>query len=95
MADPRRSALGASVNYWDLVAAQDARDAALKALHDAQYELDFYYSGAFYFSFLYAPIQIAETDGDGNFAIEVPKQGSFVIAAKAERYLPEERERYY
>ncbi len=44
---------------------------------------------------LYAPIQTAETDGDGKFAIEVPKQGSFVIAAKAERYLPEERERYY
>jgi hypothetical protein len=28
-----------------------------------------------------------ETDADGKFAIQVPKTGSFVIAAKAERYI--------
>ena len=88
-------------NYWDsraaqekahdaaLNAAKDARDAALEALHAAQHKLGFYYSGAFYFSLLYSPIQTAETDGDGKFAIEVPKQGSFVIAAKSERYAGE------
>jgi hypothetical protein len=84
--------------FWDadlkardaaLKAAYDASDAAVKALHAAQYKLGFYYSGAFYFSCLYSPIQTAETDGDGKFAIEVPKQGSFVIAAKSERYVGE------
>jgi hypothetical protein len=87
-----------------LKAAQGAHDAALQALHAAQFKLDFYYSGAFYFSWLYSPIQTAETDADGKFAIELPKQGSCVIAAKSERYLGEiavgelhipNRERYY
>src|SRR5262249_41877810 len=72
-----------------LNAGKDASDAALEALHAAQHKLGFYYSEAFYFSLLYSPIQTAETDGDGKFAIEVPKQGSFVIAAKSERYVGE------
>ena len=57
--------------------------------------VDFFYSGAFYFAFLHSPIQTAETDADGRFAIEVPTQGSFVIAAQAERHLLGEIEHYY
>ena len=74
-------------NYREYIAAQDARDAVEKALPPAEKTLNFVYSGAFYFSLLHSPIQTAETDADGRFAIEVPKQGSFVIAAKAELYL--------
>ena len=50
-------------------------------------ESDFYQSGAFYFSYLHSPIQSAETDADGRFRIEVPRTGSFVIAAQAERWV--------
>lgn len=83
-----------------LNAAKEASDAALQALNAAQQKLGFYYSGAFYFSLLYSPIQTAETDADGKFAIEVPEQGSFVIAAKAGRYITQIewkdiREHYY
>jgi hypothetical protein len=74
-------------NYRDFDAAREAREAAEKTRDAAQEKLDFYYSGAFYFSFLYSPIQAVETDADGKFAIQVPKTGSFVIAAKAERYI--------
>jgi hypothetical protein len=77
-----------AANYRDFDAAQEARDAA-------QNTLDFFYSGAFYFAFLHSPIQTAETDADGRFAIEVPTQGSFVIAAQAERHLLREIEHYY
>jgi sRNA-binding protein len=50
-------------------------------------ERDFYYSGSFYFGYLRSPIQTVETDADGKFSMNVPKQGSFVIAAKAQRYV--------
>jgi hypothetical protein len=50
-------------------------------------ESDFYQSGAFYFSYLHSPIQSAETDADGRFRIEVPRTGSFVIAAQAEQWV--------
>jgi len=56
---------------------------------------DFYYSGAFYFGLLRNPIHVAETDADGRFAIEVPKTGTFVIAAKAQRTVGEYTEHYY
>jgi hypothetical protein len=56
---------------------------------------DFYYSGAFYFGLLLNPIHVAETDADGRFAIEVPKTGTFVIAAKAQRTVGEYTEHYY
>jgi sRNA-binding protein len=46
-----------------------------------------YYSGSFYFGYLQNPIQTAETDADGKFALNVPKQGSFVLAAKSQRYV--------
>jgi len=34
---------------------------------------------------LQSPIQIAETDADGRFIIEVPLKGAFVIGAQAKR----------
>jgi hypothetical protein len=49
-----------------------------------------YYSGSFYFGYLQSPIQSAETDAEGKFVLNVPKQGSFVLAARAERYLGKE-----
>ena len=56
---------------------------------------DFYYSGAFYLGLLLDPLRVAETDADGKFAIEVPKTGNFVIAAKAQRSVGEHTEHYY
>ena len=55
----------------------------------------FYYSGSFYFSHLRSPIQTAKTDADGKFMIEVPRTGKFVIAAKGERSVGQETEKYY
>jgi hypothetical protein len=46
-----------------------------------------YYHGSFYFSYLQNPIQTAETDADGKFVLNVPKQGSSVLAAKSQRYV--------
>ena len=55
-----------------------------------------YYSGSFYFGYLQSAIQTAETDADGKFLLNVPKQGSFVLAARAERYVGSDRiEHYY
>jgi hypothetical protein len=42
-------------------------------------------TGDFYFSAIKNPVMIAETDADGRFTIEVPRQGNFVVAAQAER----------
>jgi len=54
-----------------------------------------YYSGSFYFGYLQSPIQSAETDADGKFVLNVPKQGSFVLAARAERYVSNDRIGHY
>ena len=70
--------------------AIDARLAGLKKYADNQKiakDRDSYYSSSFYFSYLQSAIQTAETDAEGKFAMAVPKQGSFVITAKADRYL--------
>ena len=91
--------------------ASHTADEAIYALATARHQysetnekLNFYYSGAFYFAFFQSPIHSAETDAEGKFVIEVPKQGSFVIAARAERSLGEiyilgvgipKTERYY
>jgi len=48
---------------------------------------DSYYSGSFYFGYLRSPISTVETDAEGKFIVNVPKEGSFVIAAKAQRYV--------
>ena len=74
-------------------AAREARDAARATLDTAEEqhpgihadELNFYYSGVFYFAFFQSPICTAETDADGKFVLEVPRTGRFVIAAQAER----------
>jgi hypothetical protein len=88
--------------HGDYMAAKHATDLARKALATArnQYleitgKLNFYYSGAFYFAFLQSPIQTADTDADGKFAIEVPQTGRFVIAAQAQRSIGKDTERYY
>ncbi len=51
--------------------------------------------GLFYFGFLASPIQTAETDAEGKFAIEVPQTGAFVIAAQAKRDVGSAMEKYY
>jgi hypothetical protein len=58
-------------------------------------ELEHYYSGGFYLSYLHSPIEIAETDADGKFVIEVPLTGAFVIAAQAKRSVGDSTEYYY
>jgi ribosomal protein L12E/L44/L45/RPP1/RPP2 len=65
----------------------EAADKARNEKREIRDEGDFYHSGSFYFSYLRFPIQTVETDADGKFVMEVPKQGSFVIAAKAQRYV--------
>jgi hypothetical protein len=77
--------------------ARDGVDILLAGLKN-KIEHDFFdgnRSGAFYFAYLQLPIQTAETDADGKFAIEVPKTGRFVIAAQAKRSVGNYTERYY
>lgn len=88
-------------------AAKAARAAAESEVHAAEeivraaqkrysmVEINNYSSGAFYFRFLLPPIQIAETDAEGRFVIEVPTTGRFVIAARANRRVGSKVERYY
>jgi len=73
-----------------------AADAARKRHLDLLGERDAYRSGAFYFSHLRSPIQTTETDGDGNFTMEIPQTGTFVIAAHGERSVVGDKpEQYY
>jgi hypothetical protein len=58
-------------------------------------ELNYYYSGGFYFSYLHSQIENAETDADGKFAIEVPRTSVFVVAAQAKRSVGDSIEHYY
>jgi hypothetical protein len=79
-------------------ALNTARETATTARGEVQRllaEQAYYHSHAFYFSHLWKPIQTAETDGDGKFAIQVPSNGEFVIAAQAERSVGNETESYY
>jgi hypothetical protein len=79
--------------------AIDALVPAVKKYADYKLQHDFfdrvYYSGAFYFPYFQFPIQTAESDADGKFALEVPKTGRFVIAAQAKRSVGDSTERYY
>jgi sRNA-binding protein len=73
-------------------AAKLAKEQSNTAAHREDYykalgESASYYSGSFYFSYLQSPIQTAETDADGKFVLNIPKQGSFVLAARATRYV--------
>ncbi len=78
--------------------ARDAIDILLTGLKN-KIQHDFfdypYRSGAFYFAYLQFPIQTAETDADGKFAIEIPQTGKFVIAAQAQRSIGDHTEHYY
>ena len=65
----------------------EAADKARNEYQKIRDERDSYYSGSFYFSYLRSSIQVVETDADGKFIMNVPRQGSFVIAARAERYI--------
>ena len=65
--------------------AEKAADAAREQYRHLLAEKDVYYSAAFYFNHLRSAIQTAETDGDGKFAMEIPRTGAFVIAAQGER----------
>jgi hypothetical protein len=79
-------------------AAKEAVNAARRRYNDLLYQKDFYYSADFYFSYLQSlePIQTAETDGDGKFAMEIPRTGVFVIAAQGERNVAgQATERYH
>ena len=98
-----------SIGTNDSATAKQAHDAAKEAANNAreaasnlssQYfkvigNVDFYYSGAFYFAYLRSPIQTAETDADGKFVIEIPPTGAFVIAAQDKRRVWQDTERYY
>jgi len=76
-------------------AALDAKFAASRRYSDMNKELSFCYSGGFYFAYLQSAIRIVETDADGNFVIEVPRTGGFVIAAQGTRGVMEYTEHYY
>lgn len=76
-------------------AAENASLAALQRYTEIVQLQSSYYSGEFYFGFLKSAIQTAETDAEGKFVIEVPRTGTFVIAAQARRSIGDETERYY
>jgi hypothetical protein len=75
--------------------AEKAASAAREQYSHLLQEKRFYYSTAFYFSYLRSPIQTAETDGDGKFAMEIPRTGAFVIAAQGERNVLDKTEQYH
>lgn len=52
-------------------------------------------SGAPYLSLLPKPLATAETDADGQFQLDVPLYGEYVIAAMASRNVISDVERYY
>jgi hypothetical protein len=75
--------------------AREAADVAREEYFRVARDKSFYYSGDFYFSYLRSPLHTAETDADGKFVIEVPRRGSFVIAAQDRRSVWDETEKYY
>jgi hypothetical protein len=70
-----------------LVDAAKRADSASDKYYKLLIDRASYYHGSFYFGYLQNPIQTAETDADGKFVLNVPKQGSFVMAAKSQRYV--------
>jgi hypothetical protein len=58
---------------------REAQRAAENQYSEIKGKLAFYYSGDFYFGFLESPVQTAETDAEGKFAIEVPHTGRFSL----------------
>jgi len=76
-------------------AARDAAEATRQQIPPLLAEQTYYVSNHFYFSHLQSPIQATETDGEGRFAIQVPRTGEFVIAAHAERIVGGKTETYY
>jgi hypothetical protein len=75
--------------------AKEASYAARDQYFQASRGLSYYYSGDFYFGYLQSPLQTAETDAEGKFVIEVPRTGTFVIAAQARRKILEDTKHYH
>jgi hypothetical protein len=86
----------------DLDAAREAQHRARNAANMAKGRIDslseqqaYYYSDAFWFSLLQSPIQIAETDAEGKFELQLPRTGKWVIAAHGQRMTWNRIESYY
>jgi hypothetical protein len=86
----------------DLDAAREAENRARNAANMARGRIDalseeqaYYYSDAFWFSLLQSPIQIAETDAEGKFELQVPRTGRWVVAAAGQRMTWNRIEQYY
>jgi len=86
----------------DLDAAREAENRARNAANMARGRIDslseeqaYYYSDAFWFSQLQSPIQIAETDAEGKFEVQLPRTGRWVIAAHGQRMTWNRIEDYY
>ncbi len=63
-----------------------------RTVQEADDMSSYLHSADFYFSAFKKSLATAESDPDGRFAMEMPKQGSFVIAAQAQRKTdPKER----
>ncbi len=54
-----------------------------------------YYHGAYYFDTLPACLRSTKTNGDGKFQMQVPRSGSYALAAVASRQVGKYTERYY
>lgn len=86
----------------DLDAAREAENQARNAVNMARRKIDslseeqaYYYSDDFWFSLLQSPIQIAETDAEGKFELQLPRIGKWVIAAHGQRMTRNTIESYY
>jgi hypothetical protein len=76
--------------------AKEAARVARQRYNGLVWRRAYYCSAAFYFGYLRSSIQTVETDGDGKFAMEIPRTGAFVIAAEGERIVSSENtERYH
>jgi hypothetical protein len=68
---------------------------AAQIRYDAKDYLRYLLSARLYFKELPQPVATTKTDADGNFAIEIPDGGDFVIGASATRAILSETESYY
>ncbi len=94
-ADARRSELNERLAV--LQARKEWADEKLKSAvkwDELEKSLQFYRFG-FYFDSLPPPLRTTKTNADGKFQINIPRSGSYVLAAVATRHVGESTESYY
>jgi hypothetical protein len=76
-------------------AAMDASSSARSRYYRIKVQSDYYSSGEYYFTGLPQPMRTTKTNADGRFSMEVPTNGTLVLAARASREVGKDEERYF